>query len=298
MMQPDPSGPQLAEAPPGLAGGRHLKRSTVETFLDDNADFLEDYIQRKVNRRQLEQWLFRSNRMRAGSEQFTASQLRDQPYLRGQHSLQAPSSPSSRQRSRSFTPLRKLSATKFEESGLATPILNRDVDGQVSFLRTQRNIEQKEYSSAPSNSAAASPDHQDHSGQQQQCLISLVEDIVRETEEAGIARRLSSGMKKAIHTPVESVKVLLTKKSSAYSGVMYDLDNYHVFTKHASATADPLMTAAMTSKQACNVICNRGGPFCPKNNSSAQAVVIRKCYPFIFLLLGSYHRAARDFRRG
>ena len=249
MMQPDPSGPPLADAPPGLGGGRHLKRSTVETFLDDNADFLEDYIQRKVNRRQLEQWLFRSNRMRAGSEQFTASQGRDQPYLRSQHSLQAPSSPSSRQRSRSFTPLRKLSATKFEESGLATPILNRDVDGQVSFLRTQRNIEQKEYSSAPSNSAAASPDHQDHSGQQQQCLISLVEDIVRETEEAGIARRLSSGMKKAIHTPVESVKVLLTKKSSAYSGVMYDLDNYHVFTKHASATADPLMTAAMTSKQ-------------------------------------------------
>ena len=72
MMQPDPSGPQLADAPPGLAvgAGRHLKRSTVETFLDDNADFLEDYIQRKVNRRQLEQWLFRSNRMRAGSEGF------------------------------------------------------------------------------------------------------------------------------------------------------------------------------------------------------------------------------------
>ena len=276
MMQPDPSGPQLADAPPGLAvgAGRHLKRSTVETFLDDNADFLEDYIQRKVNRRQLEQWLFRSNRMRAGSEQFTAAQSRDQPYLRSQHSLQAPSSPSSRQRSRSFTPLRKLSATKFEESGLATPILNRDVDGQVSFLRTQRNIEQKDYSSAASNGAAT--DHQDHNGQQQQCLISLVEDIVRETEEAGIARRLSSGMKKAIHTPVESVKVLLTKKSSAYSGVMYDLDNYHVFTKHASATADPLMTAAMTSKQVgCAIYFLL--PILPgKNDPSAWAVAKRK----------------------
>ena len=239
MMQSDPpdKGPN--------SGGRHLRRSAVETFLDDNSDFLEDYIQRKVNRRQLEQWLFKSNRMRSGAEQAAGSQFREHAHLKSQHSsLQAPPSPSCRQRSRSFTPLRKLSATKFEESGLATPILNRDVDGQVSFLRTQRNVEQKEY---------ANSDHgrgeQDHSGQQQQCIISLVEDIVREKEEIGIARRLSTGIKKAIHTPVESVKVLLTKKQSAFSGVMYELDNYHVFTKHTSATADTLMTAAMTSKQ-------------------------------------------------
>ena len=238
MMQSDPpdKGPN--------SGGRHLRRSTVETFLDDNSDFLEDYIQRKVNRRQLEQWLFKSNRMRSGSEQTAGSQFRDHAHLKSQHSLQAPPSPSCRQRSRSFTPLRKLSATKFEESGLATPILNRDVDGQVSFLRTQRNVEQKEYS----NNHDHGREH-DHSGQQQQCLISLVEDIVREKEEIGIARRLSTGIKKAIHTPVESVKVLLTKKSSAFSGVMYELDSYHVFTKHTSATADTLMTAAMTSKQ-------------------------------------------------
>jgi len=41
-----------------------------------------------------------------------------------------------RQRSRSFTPLRKLSATTFEAGGLATPILATTLDGQPSFLRT------------------------------------------------------------------------------------------------------------------------------------------------------------------
>ena len=49
--------------------------------------------------------------------------------VRGQHGHE-------RQRSRSFTPLRKLSATTFEAGGLATPILATTSDGQPSFLRT------------------------------------------------------------------------------------------------------------------------------------------------------------------
>ncbi len=33
-------------------------REAVETFLDDNSDFLEDYVRRKVHRTKLEGWLF------------------------------------------------------------------------------------------------------------------------------------------------------------------------------------------------------------------------------------------------
>lgn len=39
-----------------------VTRGAVETFLDDNKDFLEDYVERKVARSKLEKWLFRPYR--------------------------------------------------------------------------------------------------------------------------------------------------------------------------------------------------------------------------------------------
>ncbi len=240
-------------------------RSAVETFLDDNGDFLEDYIQRKVHRSQMEQWLFRSKRNRAGSEQFTSSSgniphygstspLRSE-YLQQQQHQQRSLASSSRQRSRSFTPLRKLSATKFEESGLATPILNRDVDGQLSFLRTQRDFDHFNGGSpvgirrAGEGSPHETSDGSVGSGASQHCLFALVEDIVRETQSSGVARSLCHGLKKAVHCPVDSVKVLLTRKQSSFNGDMYCLNRYDSFSKDTAGTADHLMTATMTSKQ-------------------------------------------------
>jgi hypothetical protein len=242
----EPAAPSVADRP--------MRKSSVETFLDDNGDFLEDYIQRKVHRSQLEQWLFRTNRNRAGSEQFSSStHFREQQVYVNRHHLsvqdQQRLNATYRQRSRSFTPLRKLSATKFEESGLATPILNRDIDGQVSFLRTQRDIEQKEFNATRIGSAAAKTAPNSPDCIRPECLFSLVEDIVRETDSAGIARRLSHGLKKAIATPVDSVKVLLARTSGSLSGDLYSLDHYENFSKDSCGSANAQMTAAMTSKQ-------------------------------------------------
>ncbi len=83
-----------------------------------------------------------------------------------------------RQRSRSFTPLRRLSATKFEEGGLSTPILIHDVDGQPTFLRTSpktssggnsgASFDGVRRSSSSASSSAASFSSQQQQQQQQQ----------------------------------------------------------------------------------------------------------------------------------
>ncbi len=89
-----------------------------------------------------------------------------------------------RQRSRSFTPLRRLSATKFEEGGLSTPILIHDVDGQPTFLRTSPKTSsggnsgasfdgvRRSSSSAASSAASFSSQQQQQQQQQQQHSLS------------------------------------------------------------------------------------------------------------------------------
>ena len=146
--------------------------TVVEAYLDEHPDFLNDYVRRKISRRQLEQWLFlpfiqtasataaAAEVLPTTSALMPSSNITQQPggkpihssdsnlllktgalfssssCVRGQQQQQHQGGQHERQRSRSFTPLRKLSATTFEAGGLATPILATTSDGQQSFLRT------------------------------------------------------------------------------------------------------------------------------------------------------------------
>ena len=221
-------------------GGR-VSKGSVETFLDDNNDFLEDYIQRKVHRSQLEKWLFRPNRKDSYAPACLANQIK-------------------RQRSRSFTPLRKLSASKFEESGLSTPILSTDVDGQVTFLRTTSKHSMSNLSSSYSTPPTTSVNSRSNSTafryqtaktyDRNQSVLLLIEDVFRESDVGIIAEKLVSGLKSILKCG--HVSILLNTKQNLFSGDFYSLDGEDNLTTGVS-TANRLMTAVLTSRQTLHV---------------------------------------------
>ena len=208
----------------------------VETFLDDNNDFLENYIQRKVPRSKLESWLFRPDRRESmvavspvGSTSYTS-------HIR-------------RQRSRSFTPLMKLSASKFEESGLSTPILVTDVDGQPTFLRTSPKVS---FSPLLRDKVANANRRQSVKPlDRNQSLFLIVEEFLREKDGTNVIKKVAEGLKTLLNA--DHVSLLLTDSVHAFFGDLHVLDENDDYWKKKSYSADRLMTGVITSKQTLNV---------------------------------------------
>lgn len=219
--------------------GEGVKKEAVETFLDDNSEFLDDYIRRKIHRSKLEQWLFRPDRKESLPSVISS------PAIAGNTSASFISH-IKRQRSRSFTPLRKLSASKFEESGLSTPIVVTDVDGQPSFLR-----------SSPRNGGGLSPavDHNRKASKassypksidRNQSLYLLLDEIFCERDASSIITKAGEGLK--IMLQCDHVSVLLTNPDHPFSGILHTLDQDGIYSRRNS-TSDRIMTGVITSRQ-------------------------------------------------
>ena len=241
------------------AGG--TREEEVETFLDDNSDFLDDYIRRKVHKSKLEQWLFhrpdKKSREASGAlviptpsaKSLSTSNCLNPNLLQQQHSVK-------RQRSRSFTPLRKLSATKFEEGGLSTPIVVTDVDGQPSFLRSNAAAGGSDGFGLAARPPHAPPSPSASLGAKKtldrnQSLFLLLEEVLGERDIAGIVCRAARGLRGL--TGCDYVSVLLTKPEQPLSGTLHIVDQEGGYSRQKGATADRLMTGVITSRQTLQV---------------------------------------------
>ncbi len=129
-----------------------------------------------------------------------------------------------RQRSRSFTPLRKLSATKFEESGLSTPILSKTVDGQPSFLRTQ----------PPPSSADSVTVHYDEKADKndrksdrklsdkRELLLKLIPDIVMSNDVGTWCYKMARALRRVFHG--DRTEIFVLGRPNSFEGDLYSIE--------------------------------------------------------------------------
>lgn len=243
--------------------------AVVESFLDEHPAFLDDYVRRKISRRQLERWLFLPfhkdinhashlkprwmskglvhnsdpNLIKTGNS-LSSSCVRGQP--EGGHQ---------RQRSRSFTPLRKLSATTFEAGGLATPILATTSDGQPSFLRTLSASMEKSLRPSIGPSSANSPDNTQVSNRKE-LLLSLLPEIFQSASTAAFAKVL---MKSAnlLLGQASHVEVLLLRAPNTPEAVVFAMQNDFVRETPVDANenirSNSLLASVLSSSQVLNV---------------------------------------------
>ena len=243
---------------------REMERDTeIEAFLDEHAGFLEEYVTKKVPRSVLERWLF-------------------QPTARkGERSLD-PKAKATKQRSRSFTPLRKLSsASEFEEGGLETPILVKSFDGSPSFLRTNSNSSINNLSNGynmtrrkgqgqmtmPCPKLLVSEEEATRVEQaaREQRLLDLAEDLVREgsrsrqesevTEGQGrtdVVKKLTVGLRD-LFRKADHISIFLKRSGGNEGSLVGDLftmsrDDLDVEVEVKTPSLNRLMTGAMMSR--------------------------------------------------
>ena len=253
--------------------------SIVEAFLDEHTEFLDDYVRRKVSRRQLEQWLF----LPFAKEEKWSSWLKT-TFTAGKQTSNTPNPnprrihcisdsnllktggllscvrgrPASeqRQRSRSFTPLRKLSATTFEVGGLATPILATTLDGQPSFLRT-----------TPAGSGTAHNLNQEKEQQQlnlgqqhsisnrQDLLLSIVPNTIMQANDVPtFAKALMKSANLLLGQAAQVEFVLLSLPNRLFNGTVYSMTpSSNSLVSRQGELNNSLMTSALTSSQLLNV---------------------------------------------
>ena len=242
----------------------YKKRSVdavVEAYLDEHPAFLEAYVRRKVSRRLLEQWLFLPQDHNpittslASSDLVTSSpkkvsrgpfrpwiQHASDPHLhktgshlsacaRGQLPPNEDGGQQERQRSHSFTPLRKVSATTFEAGGLATPILATTSDGQPSFLRTISSAVRTSASSrhpppmSEDKNEGTSGDRQGISNRKD-LLLSLLPDIIQLQDLSSMAQALMKSANLLMGQPARVE--LLWVPNEAAQGTAFRLKNDHM----------------------------------------------------------------------
>ena len=283
---------------------KEKKRSVdavVEAYLDEHPAFLDDYVKRKVSRRQLEQWLFlpfttttseaaaadlgqggrandKTNAAPASSKLPWKKQhllahssdsslnktggLLSSCVRRGQLPETAGSSGHERQRSHSFTPLRKLSATTFEAGGLATPILATTSDGQPSFLRTVSvtSAASAKTSSSSSNSCPLRFDDHDRAGaikNRRDILFTLLPDIL--SQRTDLISFASVLMKSAnlLMGQASKVDLLLLKTPNSFNGTAFVMKGAEAVTQRPDAAFiiknNPLLKSVLTSPQVLNI---------------------------------------------
>ncbi|XP_053675303.1 dual 3',5'-cyclic-AMP and -GMP phosphodiesterase 11-like [Anopheles nili] len=103
-------------------GGYDAEFARMESWLDENPEFVQDYFIRKATRHMVDGWL-----VSHATPVTTAASSVDSPT----HGSNQPSS--SRGGSGATTPVRKISAHEFERGGLLKPIVNT-IDGTPTFL--------------------------------------------------------------------------------------------------------------------------------------------------------------------
>ena len=236
--------------------------SIVEAFLDEHPDFLDDYVRRKVSRRQLEQWLFlpfaKEDKSLNQQIKLTSSTRKGVQCISDSNLLaktggllsscvrdRGQSGPAEqRQRSRSFTPLRKLSATTFEVGGLATPILATTLDGQPSFLRTHQT------ETSPSNAHQIQQPANLSKCNRQDLLLAFLPNLMQANDVPTFAKALMKSANLLLGQAAQLEFVVLNQPNT-FNGTVYSMTSSSpsVCTKSTSGLKNPLMTSALTSSQ-------------------------------------------------
>ena len=273
--------------------------AVVEAYLDEHPEFLNDYIKRKVSRRQLEQWLFLPF-VQSGPSSGVGGESQMTIPLPGKitHSsdsnllgsktgtllscVRGQQHGHERQRSRSFTPLRKLSATTFEAGGLATPILNVTSDGQPSFLRTTTQTIPPSSPTSSSLSSSAAP-HNDWNVEpviatsalvttatsksnagtcnsesiknRKDLLLKLLPSMMQKSDTLSFAKCLLSSAN-LLMGQADRVDLLVMPTPNSFEGTIFSLINEQVIKQtadHALVQANPFLYKTITSSKVLNV---------------------------------------------
>ena len=265
-------GGSVVEQQPHRKFGQHSRETTasktqkksvdlvVEAFLDEHPAFLDDYVRRKVSRKVLERWLFlpfhrgeestvvRSAPAAAGDKTVGLQHcfISDSNLLKtgGLLSCVRGQPEAQRQRSRSFTPLRKLSATTFEDGGLATPILAKTSDGHPSFLRTSAHLDE--------GRGAEHPVTHEHITNRKDLLLALLPGLMQVNDVPTFAKMLMKSANLLMGQSAQADFVILSSPN-AFDGTTYSMTSNGMVSKHTGVISHPLMTSALTSSQLLNV---------------------------------------------
>ena len=263
-------GGSVAEQQPHRKFGQHSRDTTaasktqkksvdlvVEAFLDEHPGFLDDYVRRKVSRKVLEQWLFLPFH-REEKEPIVARTAADKTVgpqhcfisdsnllktggllscVRGQPEAQ-------RQRSRSFTPLRKLSASTFEDGGLATPILATTSDGHPSFLRTSTHFDE-------ARGTEQTVTHE-HITNRKDLLLALLPGLMQVNDVPTFAKILMKSANLLLGQSARADFVILSSPN-AVDGTTFSMTANGMISKQTGPISNPLMANALTSSQLLNV---------------------------------------------
>ena len=203
---------------------------------------------RKVNRLKLENWLFR----RHSTSSTTSSKNFLSPDCVPTNGAAGVTVLTPRQRSRSFTPLRKLSATKFEESGLSTPILSKTVDGQPSFLRTQ----------PPPSSADSVTVHYEEKtdkndrktdrklSDKRELLLKLIPDIVMSNDVGTWCYKMARALRRVFHG--DRTEIFVLGRPNSFEGDLYSIEETEDKMTKTRGSANRLVTGSLTSGRIIN----------------------------------------------
>ena len=241
----------------------------MERFLDDNGEFLEDYILRKVPRSKLERWLFSSpakhhhHKSSSGSSTTNDEKASKKSvgFTFGEDAVDGPPALAvlDRQRSRSFTPSRRKlsSASAFEELGLSKPIVNTDDRGIKSFLKTNASFSDFSRSTSVASRNSSVSEIIGLKGERKpekiKSILGLMAKLTRDFKQIGDhrqqqqrkssllirqdwAKTLTTGLVEAFDC--DSVSVFVSNKPSQFSGTEYAFSaESRTFTADRSANA-------------------------------------------------------------
>ncbi|KAJ6649109.1 Dual 3',5'-cyclic-AMP and -GMP phosphodiesterase 11 [Pseudolycoriella hygida] len=157
--------------------------SRMESWMDENPEFIQDYFIRKATRQVVDSWLV-SHATSGGSGDMSSPT----------HGASTTQPCSSRGGSGATTPVRKISAHEFERGGLLKPIVNT-IDGTPTFLSVNQNE-----SSCGSNTNQANNSHS-HRPQrlsrnelkhldEKQLIFELVKDICNELDVRSLCHKI------------------------------------------------------------------------------------------------------------
>ncbi|XP_031627073.1 dual 3',5'-cyclic-AMP and -GMP phosphodiesterase 11-like isoform X2 [Contarinia nasturtii] len=154
--------------------------SRVESWLDENPEFVQDYFIRKATRQLVDTWLI--SHANSGSTEIPSP-------IHGN----APNNSSSRASSGATTPVRKISAHEFERGGLLKPIVNT-IDGTPTFLSISS---QNEMVSASGSSPSSHPHRPQRLSRnelkhldEKQLIFELVKDICNELDVRSLCHKI------------------------------------------------------------------------------------------------------------
>ena len=166
-----------------------------------------------------------------------------------------------RQRSHSFTPLRKLSATTFEAGGLATPILATTSDGQPSFLRTASVASSSTTAAQKFSSANSSPNQRrlDNAAitNRKDILLTLLPDVLSQREDVASFAKILMKSANLLMGQAAKVDLLLLRTPNSFNGTAFMIKTPEAVTQRIDAAfiiqSNPLLKSVLTSPQVLNI---------------------------------------------